>query len=125
MQKARQKKTKIWKRLRLAYALLVAVVCVFGMGVSCQDLQAYDEVEDIKVTVGYWGGKDYVKKEVSLSELESACGVHQQVYTWINAGEAPGTTEAEGVYISDIMDYCGVNRSSVYYYNFYTVDAAT
>lgn len=101
------------------------VLLLFSAFTCVQPVHAYDEVNDISVTVGYWAGKDYTKKKVSLSELASACGTHRQIYTWINSGNAPGTTEAEGIYISDIMNYSGVDMNSVYYYNFYTVDAGS
>lgn len=86
---------------------------------------AYDEVTEISITVGFWGEDGYVKTKVSLSDLAGACGTHQELYTWINRGSSPGITEAEGIYISDVMDYCGIDSSAIYYYNFHTTDAAT
>lgn len=99
-----------------------AVLVVSGLSVS---VLAYDEVSDISITVGYWGDTDYTKAEVSLSELASACGTYQQVYTWINQGNNPGTTEAEGIYLDSILAYCGIDSGYVYYYNFQSTDAAT
>ncbi|MCU6763289.1 Bacterial Ig-like domain (group 2) [uncultured Roseburia sp.] len=79
----------------------------------------------VSITVGYWGGKEYTKKIVSMDELEANCGTNQVIYTWIDNLPAAGTTEAEGVYLRDVMDYAGIDMSSVLYYNFYTTDAGS
>ena len=107
------------------YALAFALILVLGSVVIPMRSYAVDEVTDVSVTVGCWGGEDYVKDEVSLSRLASACGTHREVYTWISNGSTPGTTEAEGIYLLDIMSYFGVDVDSVESYNFYTQDAAT
>ncbi|MCR5665349.1 MAG: Ig-like domain-containing protein [Eubacterium sp.] len=86
---------------------------------------AYDAVTEINVTVGYWGDEEVDKGTASLSKLSSSCGLHKELYTWINNGSSPGTTEAEGIYIRDLMDYFGVDMDSVYYFNFETSDSAT
>lgn len=111
--------------VRILCLYLAAAVLLGAWYLTGDRAAAYDEVKEISVTVGYWGGKEYTKQTVSLDELADACGTNRAVYTWINGGESPGTTEAEGIYIADIMDYCGVDMGSVYYYNFATRDAAT
>lgn len=87
--------------------------------------QPYGEITTLDVTVGYWGMPEYSKGEVALDDLESACGIQRVVYTWIDNKPSAGTTEAEGIYIRDIMDYFDIDMDSVYYYNFFTLDSAT
>ena len=97
------------RMIKRAGAIILALFVVFMLALAfgTGKVSAHDEVNDIKITVGYWGGKDYTKKEVSLSKLASSCGTCRRIYTWINAGNAPGVTEAEGIMLSDIMQYCG------------------
>ncbi|HAD19121.1 MAG TPA: hypothetical protein DCF42_01860 [Lachnospiraceae bacterium] len=107
---------------------LFAAAAALWITLACwpaTEARAYDAVEDLTVTVGYWGDREYEKNTVSLDKLAKQCGVHQAVYTWINAGGKCGTTEAEGIYLSDLMDYFQIDRSSVYYYNFFTADSST
>ncbi|MBR6444796.1 MAG: hypothetical protein IKS63_05155, partial [Firmicutes bacterium] len=115
------------KRIRSRILSLIFVfTLIFSMTAYCTPVHAYDEVNRVSFTVGYWAGnKEYTNKEISLSELASACGTHQQIYTWIANGSTVGTTEAEGVYISDILEYVGIDRNSVYYYNFFTSDGSS
>lgn len=120
--KSKAEKRKLHMRKAL-FALFISLV-LFLSGLSASVL-AYDEVNDISITVGYWGDTDYTKADVSLSELASACGTDRQVYTWINQGNNPGTTEAEGIYLDSILAYCGIDPSYVYYYNFQSTDSAT
>ena len=108
--------------LRLCGIALTVLVTLCILVVSSH---AYDDVTEISITVGFWGDEGYVKKEVSLSELERECGTYREMYTWINQGSSPGITEAEGIYVLDVMYYCGIDPSSVYYYNFQTMDSAT
>ena len=106
-------------------ALAFALIFLLGSVVIPLNAYAYDEVTEVSVTVGFWGEEEYVKDEISLSTLASACGTHREIYTWISNGSSPGTTEAEGIYILDILDYLGVDTGSVECLNFYTRDAAT
>ena len=62
---------------------------------------------------------------MSLSTLASACGTHREIYTWISNGSSPGTTEAEGIYLLDILDYLEIDAGYIECFNFYTQDAAT
>ena len=107
------------------FSWLLVIGCVLTFLGTAMLVYGYDAVEELSVTVGYWGGKEYTKKEVKLSELKKACGTYQEIYTWLDGNNNPGTIEAEGILIGDIMDYCGIDTGSVYYYNFYTVDSAT
>ncbi|MBQ6582970.1 MAG: hypothetical protein IJH77_03975 [Mogibacterium sp.] len=110
---------------KLTAWILTALLLAAMLTLDVPKTEAHDAVNSISISVGFWGDTGYVKKEVSLSELASACGTHREIYTWINAGDSPGTTEAEGIYLYDILDYCGINSGAVYTYNFYTTDAGT
>ena len=106
--------------------VLAGILCIsLAAFIPSFKAEAYDEVTSLSITVGYWGGTEYVKNEVSLTDLESALGTRRAVYTWINAGNTPGATEAEGIYLYDLMNYFGIDMNSVYYYNFYTVDGGS
>ncbi|SDB19759.1 Ig-like domain (group 2) [Eubacterium oxidoreducens] len=127
---------KVWWQIRLEkdHKYKRYYNCIWILGCVClaavflgipKNVFAYDAVTEIKVTVGYWGDETVDKGSASLSELSSSCGLHKELYTWINDGSYPGTTEAEGIYISDLMDYFGVDIDSVYYFNFETSDSST
>ena len=119
--KRQNQKCEYLRKCTIAFALIL----VLGFVVVPMRSYAYDDVTEVSVTVGYWGEEEYVKDEVSLNQLASACGTHREIYTWISNGSSPGTTEAEGIYLLDLMDYFGVDIGSVECYNFYTVDAST
>ena len=98
--------------------------CLFAGILGVPALQAHAAGSDtIQITVGYWGDKEYTKATVSMDELAENCGTNQVIYTWIDNRPAAGKTEAEGVYLRDVMDYVGIDMNSVHSYNFYTRDA--
>ena len=114
---------KMWTRFFVLFFVSAIIFSSIGFFTPAY---AYDEVNDLSFTVGYWAGnKEYTKKKVSLSELASSCGTHREVYTWIANGSTLGSTEAEGIYLSDILEYAGIDRHSVFYYNFFTSDGSS
>lgn len=116
---------------RLSMLLCGILCCSLLLFVPTKEAEAYDSVSELSITVGYFGDSVIADKgSVSLSELEDACGVYQEVYTIIKGqdGGKPATVEAEGIYVTDIMDYIndeyGIDTSRVDRYNFSTQDAS-
>ena len=129
LNKRKSRKTKIRKakiRVGVFVSCAAASVYLFAVPVYAADEdEGYGEVEEITVTVGYWGSTEYTRGTLAVEDLSDLFDVHQEIYTWIDNKPTAGTTEAEGVYLSDIMDYYDIDLESVYYFNFETLDAAT
>lgn len=112
------------KRIARLFSLFLVLFLIIGTCYTeIPEVKAYADVEDLTVMVGYWGMDGYDKQTVSLSSLASSCGTHKEVYTWIDKKPSAGTTEAEGIYIADLLDYFDIDQSEVYCYNFFTLDA--
>lgn len=112
---------------RLAFFLSGLTGCSLLLFWPSQEAKGYDSVENLEVTVGYYGMQElgeeynYLKKSFSLSDLERM-GTSRAVYTSINRGNTPETIEAEGVWLTDIMGAAGVDMGEVDWYNFFTQD---
>ena len=105
--------------------------CLLLLLVPTKEVEAYDSVTELQITVGYFGDPVIAEKgSISLDELEDACGVHQEIYTIIKGQQSgtPATVEAEGIYMSDIIDYIeeeyDVDVSQVDWLNLPTQDAS-
>lgn len=112
------------KKIKIIGIFFSAILCLLILGHTTKAF-AYDEIKDLTVTVGYWGDEEYTKGKVPLTTLAEKCGLNREIYTWIDKNPTAGTTEAEGIYLTDLMDYFQIDMNSVYYYNFYTLDADT
>ena len=107
----------------LAVLLMTGAIAASAVVFVPERARAYDEITQLEVTVGYFDGKEYQKANPTISEIEEDLTLHRAIYTSLNSGPSPSTIEVEGVYVSDLMEYCGVDMSSVDGYNFFTQDA--
>ncbi len=117
-------KTKYKKQHRIIFVLCSALFGILLSAAVRTDTFAYDDVTDVVITVGYWGDTKYEKADIFLETMESELPIHQEIYTWINSKPGCGTTAAEGVYLSDLLDYADINMEAVQSYNFFTMDGS-
>ena len=123
IQRKKRKKCLFSKGLFALFAGVSALlICALAIVVLPeQKAYAYDEITQIEVTVSFLGGKKYTKADPTISEIENDLSMNRVIYTAIR-GNGPSTIEAEGVYVSDLLEYCGVDMSSVDRFNFETLD---
>ena len=85
-----------------------------------------EQVEKIEITIGYEGMKSYPKSTLLLGDLEKeefALKAHRAIFTWIADDKSCMTTEAEGIYLSELLDYAQVDQDSIYSYDFTLQDS--
>lgn len=112
------------KRINIlpAWMLLIFLLCITG---EENTVSAAEADAKFTVTVGYWGGESYTKAEKTIGELAAELGTDRQIYTWIDNDGKAGTSETEGIYISRLMDELGINKDSIYSYNFAIINAGS
>ncbi len=112
---------KRWK-LRLC-ALTTAVLLLLPLvAFSAPRAQAYGATQQLVIKVGYAGLPFYEKAVYSIAELE-VLGTHSALYTFLDAGGFACYAQAEGVYLTDIMDAAGIDLSAVARCHFLTTDS--
>lgn len=102
--------------------LPAGAIAVIFLSSNLVSVPAAAAAGSLKVTVGYELGDTYTKAEMTIPELEKTYSVDRQIYSWINSDGKVGTTEAEGIYLTGLMDDLGIDTDSVSHYHFQMTD---
>lgn len=106
-------------KITVGFFMVLLMVLLFGNSLT---VQAYDEKAEIEVKIGFVQEETYSKGKVTKDELAARYGVYSAIYTWIDKRPAAGTTEATGIYMSNILEYFNIKRRDVHTYFFRTLD---
>ena len=121
----KSQRTISWDRLRkpIYYRMspiLAGTLVVSLLFMAVCSAHAAETNSVLEITVGYEGGKAYTKQTISLDETtENKIDMQKQIYTWIDETKSCGTTEAEGIYLTDLLKYAEVKGTdSIKAYSF-------
>ncbi|MDR1206754.1 MAG: Ig-like domain-containing protein [Peptococcaceae bacterium] len=111
------------KRLRL---WMVICICAVILCAAPAPAVFADSVTDtLAVYVGYYGGPYYLKQEYHWTELDDLYGgaldTHEAAYSYYS-GSRVAVDSARGFYLSDFLQYAGVDLNSTASLDFYTKD---
>ena len=120
---------RIEKRKLLAIPLIVclAITMCFGFNFSKVFASGY-VTDDLTVKIGYWGMDEstFVEKGTyNWYTLASSLPLHQVAYSFYQENKYGYNTiidSAKGFYISDFLDFAGIERSGINSISFYTKD---
>ena len=125
-QKHRQ---KIEKRKLLAIPLVICLAVTMCFGINFSKVFASGYVtDDLTVKIGYWGMDEstFVEKGTyNWYTLASSLPIHKVAYYFYRENKYGYETiidSAKGFYISDFLDFAGIERSGINSISFYTKD---
>ncbi|MDO4552263.1 MAG: Ig-like domain-containing protein [Bacillota bacterium] len=113
------------KRRKRAGALLAILLAALFMPGLSSEVHAQRVTDNISVYVGYTGGPYALKATYSWRDLDDLYGgalpTVQEVYSYYG-GDWTAVDSARGIYLTDLLEYAGVDMSSVHSLAFYTDD---
>lgn len=108
--------------------ILCALCCLLAGTAACIPAKADAVTDTISVYVGYYGGPYYCKQTYHWSDLDDLYGgamdTHKAAYTYYS-GTRAAVDSARGFYLSDFLQYAGVDMNSIASLDFYTKDHTT
>lgn len=108
--------------------ILCTLCCVLVGAAACVPARADAVTDTLSVYVGYYGGPYYCKHTYHWSDLDDLYGgamdTHKAAYTYYS-GTRAAVDSARGFYLSDFLQYAGVDMNSIASLDFYTKDHTT
>lgn len=128
---SKQNKFKVEKRKLLAIPLIVCLCVSLCFGINFSKVFASGYVtDDLTVKIGYWGMDEstFVEKGTyNWYTLASSLPMHKVAYSFYQEnkyGYNAIIDSAKGFYISDFLDFAGIERSGINSISFYTKDVS-
>ena len=127
--KRQKHRRKIEKRKLLAIPLALVLSLTMCFGINFSNVFAGGYVtDDLTVKIGYWGMDEstFVEKGTyNWYTLASSLPLHNVAYSFYRENKYGYDTiidSAKGFYISDFLDFAGIERSGINSISFYTKD---